>query len=691
MNGKKRKKWKSILSLILSLIMGAGMMPITSFAVENDYQKVQMTVAVAVNTNDSNSKWLELKPEDLNLTPGDLELTPNQTDGTVTETNSTNLQTVINAVSKSAPGGMISIPAGKFYFKGIKKRKTGAVYNEGLNTACIEMMDNVTLSGTIDPNGNALTTLLPYGTETIAYDFINNKEDPHSKITSANACSIPNNMFQHIGQEFSKGVTYCSNFNVQNLIVDCSNISSSCKYNSMSKGFAGAFLYNCKFINVTVKGAEGSGFGVDCLKQCVFDSCTAIECGRKMKGIKDATGASGFGIGYGYDGNESCYIVNCKSINNTKFGFFFESQCRFNPSIDENKSASGDSSNTTNEGFWKNDTVSGKNEYIAGHDVTGLVVENCYAHGNLYNFGGEYCKSATFINNSTVKIPEKLQAPNNKAILPSGQELLQEPAPSNYTRYDYWFDENSAENSIYEDNKKLSIQEANPNSIFYTDITYNSTEQVNDWYFDPINVLSRERIISGYNPDGTSRFGVRDTMARAQFIVMLYRLAGEPMVTYQNIFTDVPNGTWYTNAAIWAKEKGISTGYTNSGGTVFGVNDPLTREQMVTFLWRYAGHPEISSAASDSASDPASNSLSYTAYIDRDQVSGFAEAAMKWAVENSIIAGENNLLRPSDAAIRAEAAKVIYSYMVIYKLTKPAELYFKECSNESYYTPSNFR
>ena len=87
---------------------------------------------------------------------------------------------------------------------------------------------------------------------------------------------------------------------------------------------------------------------------------------------------------------------------------------------------------------------------------------------------------------------------------------------------------------------------------------------------------------------GTSAttFAPYDTMTRAMMVTVLYRMAGEPDVAVTSTgFTDLDADRYYYNAVLWAVEKGITMG---TDATHFAPNDPVTREQMVTFLYRYA-------------------------------------------------------------------------------------------------------
>ena len=128
-------------------------------------------------------------------------------------------------------------------------------------------------------------------------------------------------------------------------------------------------------------------------------------------------------------------------------------------------------------------------------------------------------------------------------------------------------------------------------------------------------------------------------------------MAGSPKVDGKPSFPDVSEGDWYSDAVVWAAEKGIVTGYSNNGN--FGPSDPVTREQLATMLYRYNGAVGIAAR---------SNVLDYP---DAMQISPFAREAMIWAVREGIITGQNNgtILAPQNHACRAEVATMVARYL----------------------------
>ena len=108
------------------------------------------------------------------------------------------------------------------------------------------------------------------------------------------------------------------------------------------------------------------------------------------------------------------------------------------------------------------------------------------------------------------------------------------------------------------------------------------------YYLDAVSWALENGITTGISSD---KFGVGDDCSRAMCVTFLYRTAGTPEVTSGSIFTDVPDGKWFSKAVTWAAEKEITTGYKDSAGNPtgkFGLNDPCKRGEIVTFLYRFA-------------------------------------------------------------------------------------------------------
>ena len=120
---------------------------------------------------------------------------------------------------------------------------------------------------------------------------------------------------------------------------------------------------------------------------------------------------------------------------------------------------------------------------------------------------------------------------------------------------------------------------------------------------------------------GNYTFGPNLPCTRAQAVTFLWRAAGSPEPETRVMpFTDVPMGSYYYNAVLWAIENGITEG---TSDTTFSPDATCSRAQIVTFLWRAGGSPTASgnSAFTDVASD------------------AYYAAAVIWAEKNDITGG----------------------------------------------------
>lgn len=107
-----------------------------------------------------------------------------------------------------------------------------------------------------------------------------------------------------------------------------------------------------------------------------------------------------------------------------------------------------------------------------------------------------------------------------------------------------------------------------------------------DWFYKPITWAFENKITTGLN-DGTGRFGVGQPCTREQCVTFLYRTAGYPEVTIHKSFTDVRPDAYYYDSISWAASKDITVGL-NDGTGRFGVGQKCTRAMVVTFLYRFA-------------------------------------------------------------------------------------------------------
>lgn len=151
---------------------------------------------------------------------------------------------------------------------------------------------------------------------------------------------------------------------------------------------------------------------------------------------------------------------------------------------------------------------------------------------------------------------------------------------------------------------------------------------------------------------GSNLFGPNNTTNRAMIVAMLWRRSGSPIVNFALPFEDVAEGAWYTEAIRWAVSEGVASGY---GNGMFGPNDPITREQMVTILYRYEKKYNSGGFSGDW--------MLWLDFTDADQVSAWAYEAMCWATINNIVEGiGNQVLDPKGKATRAQAAAIFMRY-----------------------------
>ena len=152
---------------------------------------------------------------------------------------------------------------------------------------------------------------------------------------------------------------------------------------------------------------------------------------------------------------------------------------------------------------------------------------------------------------------------------------------------------------------------------------------VGAWYFDAVSYVYANGLMEGvsdtaFEPDGG--------MTRAMVWAILARVDG----------VSVTGSNWAETARSWAMAEGVSDGENASA--------PVTREQLVTMLWRYAGEPEAAAGL--------------TGWADAASVSDWAETAMAWSVGKGVIEGDElSRLTPAAGATRAQCAAILMRYV----------------------------
>ena len=163
------------------------------------------------------------------------------------------------------------------------------------------------------------------------------------------------------------------------------------------------------------------------------------------------------------------------------------------------------------------------------------------------------------------------------------------------------------------------------------------------WYAEAATFCRDHHVMNG---TGTTTFSPNSTMTRAMLAVVLYRVAGSPAVTGASPFQDAANGSWCADAVIWANQNHIVSGY---GNGLFGANNAVTREQIATILWRYAGSPSAERGID---------------FADENIIASYASSAVDWARANGVVGGkEENLFDPKGDATRAQVAAILMRYI----------------------------
>lgn len=176
----------------------------------------------------------------------------------------------------------------------------------------------------------------------------------------------------------------------------------------------------------------------------------------------------------------------------------------------------------------------------------------------------------------------------------------------------------------------------------FTDVSWDH------WAYSAVKRVYTRSLMVGVSD---TSFAPDQALSRAMLASVLYRLAGEPAVTAENPFTDVPADRWYTDAVIWAAENGIVVG---CGDGTFRPNAPATRAQTAVMLYAYANF----------AGRNTSQRADLSAFADAADVPSWALAEMQWANAAQLILGrDGKLLAPNAETTRAEIASILSTFI----------------------------
>ncbi len=155
------------------------------------------------------------------------------------------------------------------------------------------------------------------------------------------------------------------------------------------------------------------------------------------------------------------------------------------------------------------------------------------------------------------------------------------------------------------------------------------------------------------NGTGSGAFSPNMQVSRAQVVTTLWRLAGSPAPKNENIFGDVADGQWYTDAITWAAENAITTGV---GGNYFAPDRAVTRAEVAAIIYRFATATGVDT----------SGKADISSFPDVGKLADWSRDAFAWCAEKGIITGKSSaagaILAPADVLTRAELAAVLCRY-----------------------------
>lgn len=176
-----------------------------------------------------------------------------------------------------------------------------------------------------------------------------------------------------------------------------------------------------------------------------------------------------------------------------------------------------------------------------------------------------------------------------------------------------------------------------------------------DWFNFDVQYITEAGLMSG---TGDGLFSPHKSTTRGMIATILWRLDGRPLET-ENVFSDVDDDTYYTEAITWAYKNGIVSGYSD---TKFGPDDDITREQLAVMLYRYAQYKGYD----------VSETAVLTKYTDVDAISNYAVSALEWSIGTGIISGETDkTLKPQGKASRCQAAAMLKRFCIEYDSFEP--------------------
>ena len=167
------------------------------------------------------------------------------------------------------------------------------------------------------------------------------------------------------------------------------------------------------------------------------------------------------------------------------------------------------------------------------------------------------------------------------------------------------------------------------------------------WCYDEVRYIYQAGLMNGTS---ATAFSPSATTTRGMIVTILYRMDGSPAAG-SSAFADVAPGAYYASAVAWASANGIVTGYEDGS---FGPEDPITREQMAAFLFRYARYKGLDVSAQANLSG----------YTDAGRISPYAVEPLRWANALGLITGTTaDTISPTGSATREQAAVILTRFI----------------------------
>ena len=259
-----------------------------------------------------------------------------------------------------------------------------------------------------------------------------------------------------------------------------------------------------------------------------------------------------------------------------------------------------------------------------------------YRNGSTYNSLPVVTKAGTTLKGWLVYAEETVPTTSDRYLQPT------ETVSKNYQLMAIWNNGSTGANPGME----LNLANGGGSSTGFVDVSSS------DWYYEAVTYCNSKNLMTGTGP---RTFSPRGTMTRAMLATVLWSREGKPAVSTTGPFTDVSTTIWYNQPVNWAYLAGVTSGTTP---TTFGPNINITREQMVTFLYKYAQYKGYNTTINNNLADH---------YADRGEIAVWAKDPVEWALENGLMEGSNmsdgtRKIRPKSDILRCENAQVMMKF-----------------------------